>query len=241
MLRTAALLALGAVLVQADPKVPTEGLVGHWKLDKVEGDQVADASGKGNAGTLLGGPKISAEVPAKFANAASLSFDGKDDRVNAGESPTLAMKSALTVTAWVRPTGAGADAGTIIVNKEGEYEIGRSPDGTIHFALANDDPGWNFVDTGHALPLGTWTHVAWTYSAAARKLVVYADGKQVYSGDGSGDIADNYADLNQLWIGGRSKEDGTEYFAGQIAEVRLYNRALTAQEVGAVFASTRAK
>lgn len=233
------IVALAAFLAQADPKAASEGLVGHWKLDIVDGEKVADASGKGGAGTLVGGPKASKEVPGKFVNAGSLAFDGKDDHVNAGDAASLKMKGALTFTAWVRPTGAGAADGAIIANKEGEYEIGRSPDGTIQFALANDNPGWNFVDTGHALPLNTWTHVAWTYSSADRKLIVYADGKQVYSGDGDGEIADNYEDLNQLWIGARSKEGGAEFFEGQIAELRLYNRALKPAEIAAIFASSR--
>lgn len=232
------LLVVGVLSIQA--KAPTEGLVGHWKLDEEKGETVADASGKGNAGTRLGGPRSSAEVPKDFINPRCLEFDGKDDRINAGDAALLSVKSAFTLAAWVRPT-ANSDLGGIIVNKEGEYEIGRASDGKLQFALANEDPGWNFVETGFEVPLNAWTHIAWSYSAAAKKLVVYANGREVFSLSGEGELGDNYPDLNQLWIGGRSKEDGVEYFAGQIAEVRLYDRALKPEEVGAIHSASMRK
>lgn len=236
MLRILGVLLLAAAFpIQAGP--PTEGLVGHWKLDEAEGEKAADSSGKGNAGTLRGGAKSSAEVPKDFIHAHSLGLDGKDGRVNAGDANVLAMKNALTITAWVRPA-AESDTGGMIVNREGEYEIGRSPEGKLQFALANASPGWDFIDTGYALALKTWTHIAWTYSAADKKLAVYANGKEVFAQEGEGEIGDTYPDLNQLWIGGRQKEEGVEYFAGQIAEVRIYSRALKADEIGTVYAAS---
>ena len=232
MIRLWAILVTGMVL-PGQAKAPTEGLVGHWKLDEGEGDKVSDSSGKGNPGKREGGARGSTEVPKGFANSGSTSFDGKDARVNAGDAATLAMKAAFTLTAWVRPT-ANSDSGGIIVNREGEYEIGRSAEGKLQFALASDTPGWDWVDTSFELPLNAWTHVAWTYSAADKKIAVYANGKEVFTEKGEGEIGDTYPDQNQLWIGGRAKEGGAEYFAGQIAELRLYNRALKPEEVRAV-------
>lgn len=217
-------LALGVGLQGKDD------LVGHWKLDEKEGTKAADASGGGRDGKREGGPTFSSEAPPGLAG--SLSFDGKDDRVNAGDAAAFVMKTAFTVALWINP--AGGDADQTFLNKEGEYEIGRAAGGALQVALANDSPGWSWIDTGFELPSKKWTHVAWTYSAADKKIKVYANGKEVHASDAEGEVADNYSEHDQLWIGARSKEDGCEHFAGQIADVRLYKRALAADAVKAL-------
>src|SRR5262245_55828042 len=158
MIRTAGvLLAMGLLAQQA----PTDGLVGYWKLDDSDGETAADSSGKGNPGKRAGGVKSSPEVPKNFANARTLSFDGKNGRVNVGERVDLAMKKAVILTAWVRPT-ANSEINAMILNREGEYEIWRSVEGNLEYALANDAPGWNATGTNVALPLNVWKHIALT-------------------------------------------------------------------------------
>ena len=66
-------------------------------------------------------------------------------RVAAEASAQVRVRDRLTVAARVRPTQDTAQGG-IIVNKEGEYELARFPDGTLRYALANMSPGWNWID-----------------------------------------------------------------------------------------------
>jgi hypothetical protein len=231
----ATLLVAGLLLAQS--KAPVDGLVGHWKLDGAEGEAAADSSGKGNPGKHVGGVKSTLEVPKGFVHSRSLFFDGKDGRVQVGEGAILAMKGALTLAVWVRPT-ENSESLQMIVNKEGEYELWRSPEGKLQVALANRTPGWNFNDTGVTLSLNTWKHLAWTYSAADSTLKVYADGKEIASEVAEGDIGDVYEGWNQLWIGGRQRDEGKEFFTGQICDVRLYNRALKPEEIAAIYAAS---
>ena len=67
----------------------------------------------------------------------AIQFDGVDDYVNAGSNTSLQVDSAITMEAWIYPTGPGSQsiAGGIIVNREGEYEIARFEDGTIRFGI----------------------------------------------------------------------------------------------------------
>jgi arabinan endo-1,5-alpha-L-arabinosidase len=234
-IRTMLLLVL-AGWVSAQEKAPADGLIGHWKLDEASGD-AADGSGKGNGGKLQGEVTSSTETPRGFVNARSLAFDGKSGRVNVGARDALVGQDALTIIAWVRPTANGEPVG-IILNREGEYELARSENGRLQFAIASSLPGWDFVDTGCELPLKTWTHVAVTYSSEGKKAKAYANGKEVFSVEAFGGIGDTRPEENEFWIGGRSKDGGCEYFAGQIAEVRLYDRALSADEIRKVYAST---
>jgi len=212
-------------------KVPFRDLVGHWKLAETEGTEARDACGYGSHGKHVKGPKVDAD-------SRSLAFDGKGAHVNVGAAPILSLSDGFTLAAWVRPSGAGGEAGGIIASKEGEYELGRSPDGKIQFAMANETPGWNWTETEAALPVDKWTHVAWSYSAKEKITRVYANGKEVFKTAAEGKIGDEYPDQNEFWIGGRQKEGGAEFFEGRIADVRLYDSALKAEEVAAIHSAT---
>jgi len=59
----------------------------------------------------------------------------------------------------------------IIVNKEGEYEFARYPDGTLRWAVRNTSPGWAYQNTGVVAPLGQWLHVAFVYGGGFHALV----------------------------------------------------------------------
>ena len=91
----------------------------------------------------------------------ALAFDGVDDYVRVIDSPSLRMTSQMTLEAWIYPTGLGGGTGSgTIISRKGEYEIGRNPDGSIWWAIANSSPGWTGISTGYIAPLNQWTHLA---------------------------------------------------------------------------------
>jgi hypothetical protein len=139
------------------------------------------------------------------------------------------MTSATSITAWIYPTGIGSNSsvGGAILSKEGEYVINRFPDGTIQWGFANSNPGWAFINTGYVAPLNQWTHIAITYDNGSIKT--YANGNLVHTYSGSGSIGDQYPTQNDFRIGGRQLNP--QQFQGRIDEVRVYNRALTANEI----------
>jgi len=75
-----------------------------------------------------------------------------------------------------------------------------------------------------SLPLNTWTHLAGTYDGATLRL--YVNGVQLSSRAQTGPIQTS---TDALTIGGDALYG--QYFAGQIDEVRVYNRALSASEL----------
>ncbi|MGC9400243.1 MAG: LamG-like jellyroll fold domain-containing protein [Anaerolineae bacterium] len=157
-------------------------------------------------------------------------FDGVDDVIKLGNDSRFNLPGAFTFSAWLYPTGSGSGGaeGGVLINKEAAYQIARFEDGTIRWAFANTDPGWNWTDTGCTAPLNTWTHIAVTYDHGA--VVTYKNGASCHTYAGSGVIAP----ANQeVWLGGRGWAD--QYFAGLLDEVGLYREAYTAAQVAELY------
>jgi RHS repeat-associated protein len=203
----------------------TSGLAGYWKFDENSGTTAADLSGNNNTGTLTSGASW-----ATGQSGAATSLDGVNDYVQVGPQSSLAMTTAATFSAWIYPTGPGSLAtyGGIILDKESEYEIARFTDGTIAWAFANTSPGYTWINTGYVAPLNQWTHLTITYDNGVVKT--YANGSLTHTHSGTGAIGDANTSWNDFRIGGR--QAGSQHFHGRIDEVRVYNRALSASEVG---------
>jgi hypothetical protein len=222
------------------------GLVGHWKLD----DQGArDVSGQGNAGTVKGGPK---SVKGKLGNA--LEFDGNDDVVEIPGNAALQklQEGSYTISAWFNPKDAppGRDkdnkANYGIVNKAGCHE-GLKYTGDRKFMvehwLTSDDK--KQFQTNHATwadthEPGAWYHVVAVVDAGSRTITIYVNGK-TRGPSKPWDANAKSRDFGTTpWRIGCANPGAKEYSwpaKGMIDDVRLYNRALSAQEVQVLFGS----
>ncbi|MCW5626351.1 MAG: hypothetical protein KIT73_16675, partial [Burkholderiales bacterium] len=148
--------------------------------------------------------KPTAALAGRALTFSSTSVSGNlPDVVNVGNRANLQMSETLTMEAWIKPTGPGGlpTEGGIIMNREGEYEVARFADGSIRWAFANTNPGWNWINTGYVAPTNEWTHIAVVYD---RGLVqTYANGVLVHTFQGSGNIGDVAPAQNDFRIGGR--------------------------------------
>ena len=173
----------------------------------------------------------------------SLNFDGVDDFVQVANSASLTMADDLTMEAWIYPTGPGGDSANsvgTIVNKEGEYQVGRFTDGTIRWAIADesntDTNTWPWINTGYFAPENQWTHVA--IAKTGYLVNSYINGELVHSidlanrGANSSAVGDAAPNLNDLLIGGRQDTPGI-VFEGQLDEVRVWNVGRSQEEIRA--------
>jgi hypothetical protein len=94
----------------------------------------------------------------------------------------------------------------------------QRPHARVHTAAAADLPGTA------ALPVNTWSHLAATYDGSLLRL--YVNGAQVAQQPVTGPIR---TDGGALRIGGNGLLN--QVFSGQIDEVRIYSRALTAAQI----------
>lgn len=207
------------------------GLAGWWKLD----GNANDSSGNGNNGTVHGA------TPAadRFGNAnSSYSFNGTSDYIEVPDSPTLRVGDpSFTYVAWVNPSslsscGSVGAAVCEIINKENSIELAVTSGGNVEYAVNMSYPiSWSWINTGIVVPAGSWSQVVLSYDGS--HITAYFNGSQVYSGAMSGNINNtNYQSV--VRIGDRLSAAG--FWPGDIDDVRMYNRAINSDEVGALYA-----
>ncbi|MFI5377932.1 MAG: LamG-like jellyroll fold domain-containing protein [Tepidisphaerales bacterium] len=202
------------------------GLFGWWRLDDGAGDTAADASGNGNPGLLRGDRKSPKWVQTERGTVLSFSGDG-DFVETASNLPDLAMPFSITL--WVRPAATQVEHADIFGN-HGEPFVGISlqQDGTQtnKFGFGYGD-GKKWQGTGHAqLKADQWQHLA--IVCDGKDSVLYIDGVEKIRGPGQGPVA---ANPNQNFKLGQGYHSG-RYFRGQISDVRIHRKALSAAEVG---------
>jgi hypothetical protein len=182
----------------------------------------SDASPAKNEGTVNGATRTAS---GRFGRA--LSFDGINDRVDVPDAASLDLTNAMTLEAWVRPS-SNSGWQTALLKERGTA-------GHVYALYASNGAtpitesyltSYNGATAPNPLALNTWTHLASTYDGTTLRL--YVNGTQVATKAFSGAMA---ATASPLRIGGNAVWG--EYFTGLIDEVRVYNRALSATEIGA--------
>jgi len=200
----------------------TEGLVGYWGFEEGSGLTAHDASNYANSGTLTLGPSW---IKGKVGGA--LNFDGSDDYVSVADSANLRMGTGnTTIEAWVKSVAAPADSYPTIVAK-GTSGVGEwmfrilTSDGKVSLRGDGGDP----ILTGTTNIMdNTWHHAVFVRNGD--NGYIYVDGKQ--EATGAGWAVDDWSTALALTI---SSSAATRHWNGLIDEVRVYNRALSAEEV----------
>ena len=199
-------------------------LVLYLPFEEGTGTKTKDLSGWGNHGTLHGPTWW---VDGKIGKA--LNFDGVDDYVECGNN---SLGGSISVEVWVKPQDISI-GWAAFVNKQvvgstkkvfwiGQHET----DGYVRFGVYLDGINETSLDTDSAvITNGEWYHIVGTYDGHYQKIYV------------NGSLKKTSNDLNSLipsgndpyWIG--KSTTTTAFFKGIIDEVRIYNRALEANEV----------
>jgi hypothetical protein len=200
-------------------------LVGWWKSDEPSGTIAHDSSGYGNHGILHGGMQL---------EGGGLEFDGLDDCVDCGDGPSLNITGGVTVTAWIRLKEPGADR-KIAGNQDGitgGYKLGVYSD-LLEFEIrtANNVAILSRnVGGGMILEPGVYHHVAGVYSSRGNYIRTYVDGvldRELSTTSVLGTSTGNF-------IIGREPFSDLYFWLGFMEDVRVYNRALTQDEIHAI-------
>jgi len=212
----------GPVTVQFQPgNLLDPDLVGYWRMD---GDW-ADSSGNGHHATGFNGATFSAN---RMAGPKSGSFDGVNDYAAVSSFPDGPTNN-FTVLAWVYPQGENW-AGIVNLSNEsdGVWEIWYETDQSIRYRH-----NWSrsvsieeFRTPANSVPRNEWTFFALVYTDKSAKL--YLNGRQVVETT----FSYNPLPMSSPWLEfGANRAGDDEFFTGQIDEVAIYKRALSAEEI----------
>jgi len=206
-------------------------LVGYWNFNEDAGSVAIDKSTYGNNGTLKNGPQW---TTGKFGPA--LGFDGIDDYVDC-ESCDLYLTNRATLEAWFYMDdwtgemyqeicmGGFWNVFMDIHNSSQKIRAGFAVNGTTE------------QTPGVSITKGEWHHAVAVYDGASVKL--YLDGnlasQDIDIATPNGNI-DDFGSYPGLHIG-KHRQGSAYYFKGSIDEVRVWNRALSPEEIRASYNS----
>jgi hypothetical protein len=206
--------------------VPSSGLIAHYELDT---DTPVDSSGNGNDASIVGNPDTGAT--GQFNGAYNLDVGGSGDGYLS--YPDLGVtydgSADWTTAMWINPTGLPAGVKHFIWHPRAKNDINLQIDSSnkeITFSTFDGNP--NDLSSGVTPTTGAWTHVAVVSdTSASNQYEIFVDG----TSEATGDLPDPGGVSDSNVIGGQPSGD-YRYFNGLIDEVRFYDRALSASEIG---------
>ena len=224
-----------------------DGLVLWFSFKRSQGETITDESGRNNHGRLFKGAKIVEDEQ----RGSALELDGEAAHVRVPGSPDFAMTNA-TIAAWVRPDSwiTGNQDPQLILSS---LAIPRSPGGIVALIWKNRLIGWGFRSSTaselvtapsglDAAEDGRWHYLVITYehSEGKYRTTGYLDGRKLATDERACE-AMNYEGQTMLIGTGPDSppaEQGGSYirqFKGRIGDLKLFNRALSSEEVAALY------
>jgi len=193
----------------------------HLPFDWDDGSYARDRSGYNNSGTIYGATLVTGKI------GMARRFDGVDDYVEVPHDPSLNPTSAITVSVWAKIDDL-PDTHANMPRKESQYvmhptKLSATTYG-VRFYVYIAGVGWRSA-VSKSKNFGSWYFFAGTYDGAVIKI--FADGVLEGSFSVSGKINTT---ANQLQFS-RDGTLNTYRFKGIIDEPRIYNRALSQDEI----------
>src|SRR3990167_4836188 len=218
----------------------TSGLVGYWTFDGADTPWTSstaattlDKSGNNNTGTLTSMNRATSPTEGKIGQA--LNFDGSNDYVNVG----VISSNFVSMSLWVNfPSAITAATSCQALTKYGSANDGNNDQETVTLGscsgLATNETLMILGYTGSFLRTyitdtlsAGWHHIVLRWDTGSSQYKFYVDGVVKTSvagtqGDTPLTAIDNFA------IAYKGSPSSYGYFNGNIDEVRIYNRALSA-------------
>src|SRR5690606_29702363 len=190
----------------------TEAQIGHWKFN----NDGSDASGNGLTGTLVGSPTFSTD-----------SKEGSHSIVLTGtqyvnlNNPSILPSGTTpkTISAWAKTTTTSGEHMIISYGTNSNsqaFYISQNGTSLVAGGFSNNITVTNFWTTG------VWHHICLTYDGTTARL--YADGVMVSSVNKTWNTV-----LYRAYIGRHVTHNA--YWSGNLDAVRIYDTALSDQQV----------
>ena len=221
------------------------GLDGWWTMDSTRVvDNVTDSSTNANNGFMNGFTSTSSAL-ASGQIAQGLLFDGSNDYILLGNPASLDISGATTICYWVNPTSLVSAAGDFNSVYTSLSAVGitqatflYNETGTIYFVWSADGVSFGSIQSfAGGVVINRWTHICGVRNTSDGATgVIYKNGVASTTAVSQSALVATVG-FNPITIGG----DLNGYDSpptGRLDDVRVYNRALAANEVAQLYLSS---
>jgi len=220
--------------------------VAHYQFDECEGTTSYDASGNGNNGTITigatgtqtsAGNCESGESTDAWYNGASgkwnssMSFDGVDDYASIPDSSQIDLTNKFAISAWVNPGNISSTKDVLSKKADSTldgYRVRLLNGGSLRFEFS-DGTSHISIDAPAFFEAGVWVHFAVIHDGS--NIKIYKNGNLVKDQAESRSAVVN---VRALHVGAYTNLSAY-WFNGLIDDVRIYNYALTAEQVKTLY------
>lgn len=206
--------------------VPTNGLVGWWPFN----GNANDESGNGNNGTV-NGATLTSDRFGDGNNA--FYFNGLTDFISIGSSNSLIFQNSITISFWFKPTSATAQ---YLIDRD---ICGTSNDWSIYWDGTSSRiyarlgiNGTEYFAASSTIQLSTWNNIVFRNNGSSFDLAVNGNiGSPIST---IGNLFTNNA--LPIYFGESVCNSASEpNLLGPLDDIAIYNRALTQQEITALY------
>lgn len=204
------------------------GPVSRWSMDEGRGVMIKDVVAS-HHGRLEGATWSSPGAPAAATSEACLAFDGTS-AASAGVAGLPALNAPMTITLWMRPASLPSGKRTalaLLQEPAGGSKVGvqLGQEGASAAAWFYGDSGTLLVSAG--LAANTWSHVAYTFDGTTHRLSVGTAAQSSIT-RAAPTVAPTVLYFASFGT------SASQRFVGQLDDVRIYDRALSAAEIRAL-------
>ena len=222
-----------ATMAQVPNYVPTNGLVGYWPFNGNANDQ----SGNGNNGTV-NGATLTTDRNGNANSAYYFAGNGSNNKITVSNPFNLPIgNQSITISIWSRTNSTYWGRFLIVYGGSNWVSIGTGTNGGGNINYAGGlGVGTYPVQTIFA---NQWVQTIITFNASTQISKFYSDGQLISTAT---NISLN-TNIGALIFGSKSStfvtNPGDDYiWLGELDDIGIWNRALTQQEVTALYTST---
>lgn len=214
-----------------------------WPMNEGTGTSLVDHIGSTN---LTASNLVWATTPTGMGSSSKIAaFDGTTSYAQAASvdsSLNFSGSTPFTFAVWVDlgSTSSMTIAGNLTAPTTYEgWEVGCPGGGNANLLLVNNVTSNQLTANTSTAPFGLSTPVlltvTYTGSLTLAGIVVYVNGVSQAISDASGTLSSSFTSTVPFLVGRRA--DGTSYFSGALAYMRVWNQALTSTQVTALYSA----